>query len=874
VEGPAGIGKTALIRAFLAEMDPAVVVTASGDADEMMLPFGVIVQLADTASPGGGLAGLRDLDAGEEPIAVGPLLLDGLAELQTGGVVVLVVEDMHWVDVPSAMAIRFALRRLSGDRVLAVLSSRPGGPTDADEGWRRLLADRGRRLRLGGLTVDELAELAASTTGIGLGGSTVRRLWSHTGGNPLYACCLLEELDADQLATGSGLLAVPQSLASLLLSRLAGCGPDTAALVSAASVLGESCPLSDAVALAGIGGPVEALSEAVEAGLLVERRPGDLHEIGFTHALVRSAVYGDLSPSKRAALHQAAAALLGGSAGMAHRVAAATRPDESLAHQLVELADKEMASGAVSAAAAYLWQAADLTAERARREEWLLSALEAWVDAGDVHEVAARREHLERLPLSWRRDNVRGMLALLEGRLSDGRGAFHAALGCLHAGNGDSETADELIGHLMSLAVLDWNWQEVLRLATEVRGDDPLAGLHCPVLALGLAGRGQEALKLLDVKASGPVAVHPFVVIARSYVSLLLDDPAAARTLIEATRSQRTPDVKGLLPTELAILADACYRLGALDEALVTAELAFSLLDDTGRVGNGQTAHALAVAAAAASARGDWAAAERLVAALERIGETAEARSARSNAAAARWALAVASDNPDAMLGAAMAFDAAATFPELGVYPHGPMLAESLWRSGRLEEAAVCLDDYESRARSLGRRSALVGAARVRGQLMADMGDPLAALEAMQAAASLAHQLSLPLETARFRAAYGQVLARAGRRGEAAIELRAARTLLDEIGAVPYREWVDQALRRFGQRIPGPSSRHGLTASEGVVARLVATGLSNKQVAQRLVMSAKGVEYHLGNVYAKLGVHSRGELAAALGALGMKGRED
>jgi DNA-binding CsgD family transcriptional regulator len=122
----------------------------------------------------------------------------------------------------------------------------------------------------------------------------------------------------------------------------------------------------------------------------------------------------------------------------------------------------------------------------------------------------------------------------------------------------------------------------------------------------------------------------------------------------------------------------------------------------------------------------------------------------------------------------------------------------------------------------------------------------------------------MPLERARFRAAHGQVLAGAGRRDAAVAELRAARAGLEVVGAAPYRERVDQALRRLGQRIPGQSPARGLTATEAVVARLVASGLSNKQVAQRLVMSAKGVEYHLGNVYAKVGVHSRGQLAAVI----------
>ena len=85
LEGPAGIGKTALIHAFLDETDPAVVIAASGDADEVLLPFGVVAQLADNPSAlrNGGLAGLGVLGASEEPIRAGRLLLDGLAALYT-----------------------------------------------------------------------------------------------------------------------------------------------------------------------------------------------------------------------------------------------------------------------------------------------------------------------------------------------------------------------------------------------------------------------------------------------------------------------------------------------------------------------------------------------------------------------------------------------------------------------------------------------------------------------------------------------------------------------------------------------------------------------------------------------------------------------
>jgi DNA-binding CsgD family transcriptional regulator len=868
LEGPAGIGKTALIQAFLDETRPPVVVAASGDPDEAMLPFGVIAQLvhASVPSTGGSLAALRDLHAGTEPITVGRLLLDGLAELQTsGGVVVLVVEDLHWVDLSSAMAVRFALRRLSGDRVLAVVSSRPGGPADADEGWRRLLGDRGRRVRLGGLSVDELADLATSTTSVGLDRSAVRRLWSHTGGNPLYARCVLEELDADELVR-SGSLAVPPSLSSLLMARLAGCDQETVALVSAAAVLGEECPLTHAVSLAGVDHPVDALSAAIEAGFLVEARPGDLHEIGFTHSLVRAAVYADMSPSARAALHRGAARLVAGPAQMAHRVAAAASPDDELATELVELAEGEIAAGTVGAAAAHLWQAAEVTADPTRREEWMLWAFGSWLDAGHVHEIAARHSQLEAMPPSWPRDVIRGVVALMEGRLDAARSALNAGLAQVE-GDDNKDVADELRGYLMSVATLDWDWQEALRLSGAVRGSDPYAAVAGPAMAMAMAGRGQEALDSL-AKVSPADATNPFVVLARAYVRLWVDDPAGARDVIETNIRARISDVESLLPSEHFVRAEACYRLGALDETLVAADLGLSLLDDTGRATGVGAAWGLALAVYAAAARGDWAVAERMAQRSDAMAAPMGSRSMSAYAAAARWALAVAQDDPTAMLRAATALDPLADFPEPGVFPFGPVLAEALWRAGRLREASTHVAAYEDRAQRVGRASALLGAARVRGSVMADAGELASALDCFDGAAEMADTSPVLLETARYRTAHGQVLARAGQRAAAVAQMQVAVATLEVMGATPYLERAKRVLAQLGHRASRRSAAGELTATEAVVARLVASGLANKQVAEQLYISRKGVEYHLANVYRKLGVHNRTELAATLGQRG------
>ena len=213
------------------------------------------------------------------------------------------------------------------------------------------------------------------------------------------------------------------------------------------------------------------------------------------------------------------------------------------------------------------------------------------------------------------------------------------------------------------------------------------------------------------------------------------------------------------------------------------------------------------------------------------------------------------------MLKAARAFDASADAPELSLFPFGPVMAEALWRNRRLDEAADRLAAYEAHARQLRRISAMVGACRVRGLLEADRHDMATALYAFDEASPLAERLPQPLEAARFMAAHGAVLARLGRRTAALGQATKARALFEQIGAWPYRQRADQQLERLGHARHRPRTGE-LTPAESVVARLVASGLSNRQAAERLMVSDKAIEYHLGNIYAKLGLSSRSQLAA------------
>jgi len=301
IEGSPGMGKTALVHAFLDRAGNAVVLRASGDEDEASHPWGVLDQLARSPLPAP-VAELRALSQhppGADPLAAGSKLLEALGVLQAGRPVLIVIDDVHWADEPSARVLRFAARRLQSDNVMVLVtarSSHPDGPTSA---WRRLAGERGRHLHLSGLGVDDLVALGEAIDGARLSHRATRRLWEHTEGHPLHARSLLEELDPEALEAFPGPLPAPRSFAGLVLSRLAGCSESAETLVTSAAVLGRRSRLSHALSLAGVDDPVAALSEAVDAGLLSEVGTGPGRGVTFSHPLVHAAVYGDLSPARR-----------------------------------------------------------------------------------------------------------------------------------------------------------------------------------------------------------------------------------------------------------------------------------------------------------------------------------------------------------------------------------------------------------------------------------------------------------------------------------------------------------------------------------------------------------------------------------------------
>jgi ATP/maltotriose-dependent transcriptional regulator MalT len=202
---------------------------------------------------------------------------------------------------------------------------------------------------------------------------------------------------------------------------------------------------------------------------------------------------------------------------------------------------------------------------------------------------------------------------------------------------------------------------------------------------------------------------------------------------------------------------------------------------------------------------------------------------------------------------------------EPGLWPWPDLYAEALVGAGRAADADAFLVPYEEVAAKRGRRSQVARLARARGRVAAALGDRDQAEAAFTLALDTFEGLSMPFEQALTLLAYGQLLRRTGSRRAAVAALVAARDRFAALDAVPYLERGERELAAAGLSPArrGEGGTH-LTSQERAVARLVASGHSNRETAAELVISVKTVEFHLRNVYQKLGITSRGQLKAAL----------
>ena len=866
IEAPAGMGKTAFLRRCLAEADGAIALEASGDESEVDLDYGVAAQL---------VAGARASVPDEIPefrpvssLSAGGDLLALFGALQDRAEVVVAVDDAHLMDRPTAGALLFALRRLQADRVAVLVVTRPDGLDRFGSGWTRLLNDSRLtvRVRLGGLTGPEVIELAGRLDYGSLTRSAGERLREHTDGHPLYVLALLRELPYDVVAFDHGPLPAPHSYAATVLTRLARIGASAQDLVAAAAVAGPRCSLAFAAAVAGLADPLALLEESLAAELLVLTPARMPEQLSFPHPLVRAAVYDDLSPTRRRALHLACAGLTAGPARLAHRLAASDGADDALASELVIAAEADVDAGAPTLAAEHLLWAARIAASVELRDAALLRAVECLGYAGDVAQAHGLRDAVLSCRDGPRKGFILATLAASAGHLEDADAQLRGVMA-----QPDFAAHPELLGSVTSsLAIVSayrTRGTEAVRWARRaLKVPDRTAMVQVTAtqaLALGLAlsGRAGDAIAELE-----HLDGHPFeteLLATRGNIRVWSGDLERAVEDVSAVvrRSRDGPPPRSL-PNAYGCLAHAEFQLGRWDDALTHAEVALSLVRDGHQTWELAFLHE--VASSVHAGRGAWElAAEHVQAARDSV-ELVSLPLSVASACTAAANLARLRGDWHAVRRALEPLDGLTI---RGAVPWQLLEAEALVQADRADEASRLLRTLGSACSDGAAGLTRVEFGRVLGLVEHARGDRDAAERAFAEARAVAEPSPFVLAHATLELAYGRFLHKTGRRRAAIATLRLARERFETLSARPFLDACTVELAACGVRAPVHSAGGGqdLTAREHVVARLVASGMSNREVAAELYLSTKTIEYHLANIFAKLGVHSRHELVGRVG---------
>ena len=898
IEGEVGIGKTMLWREGVAEAGERglQVLTSRPVEAEIALPFAALGDLLGDV-PDAALGRLPDpqrealevalLRAGTKPgglqrraVALG--VLGAIRVLAEDTPLVLAIDDVQWLDPPSADALTFAARRLRDEPVGLLLARRADASDESRVELETALdPDRLTRLVIGPLDIRSLDRLLRAQLGRQFLRPVLVELQRVSGGNPFFALELGRALLTRDVSPAPGEpLPVPATLNELVRERLAGI--PAAAREAALVVSALSRPTVELVAAAaGSGGGAAALEKAAAAGVLEV----DDGRVRFSHPLFASVVYAQSPTARRRELHARLAEIVDDPDEQAlHLALAASGPDARVAATVEDAARRARARGAPQAAAE-LWDRARMLTPPDDADAWrrAIEAGECHLEAGDTDRARLLLEEVvARLPPGRERAFALTRLAWL-------RAFGHGFHGCADLfRDALAEIGDDPATRIEIERGLAWSIHET--------GDVAAAEPHARA-ALELAERLEEP----GVLASALADMAFFQTIrGRGVPSALIE---RALELEEDTKDEwrsifgriRPAWVHGMLLEWAGDLDAARSTLTALRDTVLARGDEHTLGYVASRLGQVEclagnwelASHYAAESFEIAAQTGQEEQRPFALATRARVdshlGRVAETRAATDEGLPLALALGVVpaylellairgfleyslgeAREAHRFLGPLRGAVAEAGFGEPALFRfHGDAI-ETLLALGEHDAATALLAELEDQARATGGVWALTIASRCRALLSAAAGDSDAADGSLDRALELHEQLQQPFERGRTLLVRGTLQRRNRKKRPARESLTQALAAFDELGARLWSERARAELRRIGGR--APATPGVLTPTEERVAALVAAGGTYREVADALFISPKTVQWNLSKIYRKLGIRSRAELTAKLAA--------
>ncbi|MET7426125.1 AAA family ATPase [Dactylosporangium sp. NPDC005555] len=883
VLGEPGVGKTALLSDLTtaqqqgAQGRSARVLRTAGVESESPLPYAALYRLLRPVSnldrlPAPQSRALRvafGLEDGPtvEPFLVGVATLSVLTEVADADAPVLcVVDDAQWLDSASADALLFAARQLSADPVAVVFAARTGEAGGAAFARTGLPV-----LQLGGLDNETARQLLDERSGRPLPEEVADRLVRDTGGNPLALLELPTGLSPAQLHGTAPLprqLALTAGVERAFLDRCRRLSEQvqTLLLVAAADATGRVDTVRQAAGVLGV--EPTAWQDAERSGLLTFT--GEI--VAVRHPLVRSAVYQAATGFERRQAHRALADVVGPDdpdRATWHRAAAADGPDPAVADAIHEVALRAERRGGHVAAADAFERAAALTVNESDRAARLFGAARTAWAAGQAARAgalaASAREVVSDPLLRADIDRLRARIEIYVGSAADAHRIFTvgartvadmdpgralemasaAALTRTYGGDSGAALPEAVLAHLL----------------TPTDGDSARTG--CLRLLLGTLDASAhsdwaQATSILERALESGRQVEDLDVMGNlGNTALNLGHDDGARFFYSAMVSGARELGAGMVVIYgLERLAFAQLPAAQWAGVRSCADEALTLARSVGQ--STLTAAPLA-----------WL---TLLAALTGTHDYDQHLTELETVVAGR-PLGILTDPVHDLTRWAKGIRAAADGDALAaLHQLGAMRVPALQRM-------ATVDRIEAAVRAGARDQALAWVAELtpfatttnRSWALADIDlghaltavNPADAADAFDSALDRHRHAARPYDLARTRLAYGEFLRRTNRRVDARTHLRPALETFTDLGAAPLAARAGQELRASGEtaRKRDPSTLLDLTPMERKVAQLVSTGLSNKDVAAQCWVSPRTVAFHLRNVFTKVGVSSRTELA-------------
>jgi DNA-binding CsgD family transcriptional regulator len=892
LEGTAGIGKTTLWRAGVsfARARGHRVLSCRAAESEARLSYAALGDLFDFELPDLPAPQQRALDAallreaveGAPPDqrAVSLASLGVLRALAASAPVIIAIDDVQWLDAPSARVLAFVVRRLEDAPIRILVALRVGSGGDPLALGRAGPAPSLHRVSIGPLREEAMTRLLRARTGGDLTHPILLRLHRISEGNPFFALEIARALTGQGVRPAPGEpLPVPEDLQTLLGIRLAAL-PSSAAdglLVVAAAARPTA---SLVVAAAGSNRASTGITRAEEAGIL--QRAGG--RIGFTHPLLGSTVYAAATPQARRSVHRRLADLVVDPEERARHLAlAASGPHRQVARALEEAGRHARQAGAPDAAAELLELARKLTppedgAGLLRRS---VEAAEYHFDAGDATRATALlQEAIATARPGHDRARIRLRLASISWLdMARVQGLSEQAL--QEAGE-DAGTRAALLEHLAWVGIYRGDLafaaerarasQQWARRTTHpaIRAES-LSTFAMVEFLLGRPAQDlmTEAVRLEDLAMrEAPGSQATVFTASRTCHGLQLlwaGELDAAREVLHQELAEYERLGRYVVSGELlTYLAEVECRAGNWDVAAGHAQEAYEIdVESRWLLGVG---HMLFPKALVAAHRGDVDTARSdAEEGLRQSLRNEDMLDASCNRAVLGF-LELSLSNPGAAmerLEPVLAFLDEMGSPEPGVIPCVPDAVEALVSLGRLDEAEGLVDRLERQGRTLDRPWAIATAGRGRGLLTAARGDLSAARSALEQALVEHRRVPQPFELARTLLVKGEVERRARQKRAARSTLEQALGLFQALGAPFWAQRAQDDLARVGGAAPASSE---LTPTEQRIARLVGEGKKNREVADALFISVKTVEANLSRIFHKLGVRSRTELTRRIAA--------